>query len=99
MATVLVVGNHPEVTRYVTERLNALGWTAISALGPGAGLRALSELQEVDAMVVGGGAVMAARRRLEARLHERHPYAQVIIPTSPDGVAADLERAFGGDAH
>jgi NAD(P)-dependent dehydrogenase (short-subunit alcohol dehydrogenase family) len=99
MATVLVVGSHPGVTRYVAQSLRALGWTAVSALGAEAGLRALAEMQEVDAMVVGGPEALAARDKLEERLRAREPYAPVIVPSSPDEVGRELEEAFGTEVH
>jgi DNA-binding NtrC family response regulator len=99
MATVLIVGSHPDTTLYVAESLRALGWTAVPALGPDAGLRALAELAEVDALVIGGAEALAARTRLVTRLHERHPYAPVVVPTSPDAVGDQLQQAFGGAAH
>jgi len=99
MATVLIVGSHPDVTRFVTDTLRAQGWTAVGAVGPEAGFAALKKLPEIDAMVVGGREALAARSRLAARLHEKHPFAQVVVPTSPELVGQDLLRAFGGDAH
>jgi CheY-like chemotaxis protein len=98
MATVLVVGSNPDITRFVTESLRAEGWSAVGAVGPREGLSQLSRLPEIDAMVVGGPEAMAARGRLTARLLQRHPYARVVVPTSPDQVGQDLLEAFGGEA-
>ncbi len=98
MATILVVGSHPVVTRHATEALRAEGWLAISAVGPRAGLRAIAE-HEVDAMVVKGATALAERDRLASRLHERNQWAPVVFPEGLDDVVAAVERAFGGDAH
>lgn len=99
MATVLVVGSNPDVTRFVSASLEAEGWSVVAAVGPREGLQWLARLPEVDAMVVGGPEAMAARGRLTSKLHQRHPYARVVIPSSPDQVGADLLEAFGGEAH
>ena len=99
MAKVLLVGSRADMTRYVAARLEAEGWEVVPAVGPAEGLRQLALLDEVDAMVVGGPAAWAARRQLTATLHARHPYAPVVFPNSPDGLGAQLRRAFGIEAN
>lgn len=99
MATVLLVGSRDDMTKQVAASLRAQGWDVVPVVGPEDGLRAIDRTPQVDALVVGGPAAFAARGRLEARLHERHPYAPVVFPTSVDGIGKDLERAFGGEAH
>ncbi|MES2640888.1 MAG: hypothetical protein V4850_15470 [Myxococcota bacterium] len=98
MATILVVGSHPVVTRHVTEALRAEGWQAIAAVGPQAGMRAIAQ-HDVDAMVVGGPTALAERNRLESRLRERNRWAPVVIPDGLEDVVEAVQRAFGGDAH
>lgn len=98
MARVLLVGSHPEITRYVADRLRAEGWEVEDVVGPEAGLRAIDQLPEVDALIVGGPDAWQARGQLTARLRARHPYAPVVYPTSPDGIGDQLRQAFGGDA-
>lgn len=98
MATILVVGSHPVVTRHVTQALEAEGWQAIGAVGPQAGMRAIAQ-HDVDAMVVGGPTALAERNRLESRLRERNRWAPVVVPEGLEDVVGAVERAFGGDAH
>jgi DNA-binding NtrC family response regulator len=98
MATILVVGSHPVVTRHVTEALRAEGWQAIPAVGAQAGLRAIAQ-HDVDAMVVGGPTALAERNRLESRLRERNRWAPVVVPDGVEDAVAAVERAFAGEAH
>lgn len=99
MPVVLLVGSHPDMTRYVATRLQAEGWDVHAAVGPKEGILALEQLPEVDAMVVGGPAAYAARSKLTSRLRAKHPYAPVVYPTSADAIGAQLLEAFGGEAH
>lgn len=98
MATILIVGSHPALTRYATESLRAGGYEAIGVVGPDAGLRALAR-HEVDLMIVGGPAALAERHRLESRLREKNRWAHVVIPDGLDDLVEMVEKAFGGEAH
>ena len=99
MATVLLIGSRADMTQHVAAALRSEGWDVVPVVGPEDGLKAIDRTPQVDALVVGGPTAFAARARLEARLHERHPYATVVFPSSVDGIGKDLERAFGGEAH
>ena len=99
MATILVVGSHPVVTRHVTEALRAVGWQAIAAVGPQAGMRAIAQ-HHVDAMVVGGPTALAERNRLESRLRERNRWAPVVVPegrTAAEVLASHLHHRNAGE--
>lgn len=98
MATILVVGSHPALTRYATESLKAGGYEAIGVVGPDAGMRAIAR-HEVDLMVVGGQAALAEKPRLESRLRERNRWAHVVVPDGLEDLVDVVEKAFGGDAH
>lgn len=98
MACVLLVGSHPDMTRYVAAMLRSEGWDVASAVGPQAGLRALEDLVEVDAMVIGGPQAFDARGALISRLRERHPFAAVVFPTTAHGISAQIIASLGGDA-
>lgn len=99
MARVLLVGSHPDLTRYVAAMLRSEGWEVEAAVGPQAGLQALERLPEVDALVIGGPAAYEARGALVSRLRERHPFAAVVFPTSPDGIGAQILASLGGEAN
>ncbi len=98
MARVLLVGSHPEMTRFVATMLRSEGWEVQAAVGPEEGLAALDRLREVDALVIGGPAAFSARASLIRRLKERHPFATVVFPTSPDGIGDQIMAALGGEA-
>jgi hypothetical protein len=98
MATILIVGSHPALTRYATESLRSGGYDAIGVVGPEAGLKALGR-HEVDLLIVGGPAALAERSRLETRLRERNRWAPVVVPNTLDDLVEVVQRAFGGDAH
>ena len=98
MARVLLVGSHPDMTRYVAAVLRSGGWEVDAAVGPEAGMAALERLPTVDALVIGGPAAFGARTALIARLREKHPYAAVVFPTSPDGIGDQIMESLGGDA-
>ena len=99
MAKILLVGSRADMTRFVAARLVEEGWEVVPAVGPEEGLRALDRLDDVDAMVVGGPAAFAALDELATRLRERHPYAPIVLPTSPDGLGLQLMEALGGEAN
>lgn len=99
MPVVLLVGSHPDMTRHVAANLRLEGWEVHAAVGPQEGIKALETLPEIDAMVIGGPAAYAARTKLTSRLRAKHPYAPVVVPTSANGIGAQLVEAFGGDAH
>ncbi len=98
MATILVVGSHPALTRYATETLRAGGYEAIGVVGPDAGVRAIAR-HEVDLLVVGGPAAVAGRTRLESRLRERNRWAPILVPDGLEDLVEAVEKAFGGEAH
>jgi len=96
MAKVVLVGSHPVMTQFAALRLSNEGWEVFSAVGPTAGLRLLDEVDDVDAMVLGGPAAWEGRHLLAARLGERSPFAPVVVATSPDAIGAQLLAAMGG---
>jgi hypothetical protein len=99
MATILLVGSHPEMTAHVATLLRSQGWDVVSAVGAEAGLKTLDGMTEVDALIVGGPAAYSARDRLSARVRARNPYAPVVVPRSIEGLGQQLFDAFGGEAH
>jgi DNA-binding NtrC family response regulator len=95
MAKVLLVGSHPGVTRFAALRLETEGWDVVAAVGAAAGLAAIDETADIDAMVLGGPLAWEGRHELAARLNERSPYAPIVVATSPDGIGEQIRAAFG----
>lgn len=99
MATVLLVGSHAEVTKYVAFQLKDEGWDVVPAVGPEAGLAAIDDLDEVDAVIVGGPAAYAARGAIIEKVRAKNPFARVLFPDSPHTIPEQLMACFGGPEH
>lgn len=99
MAKVLLIGSHPELTRYAVRRLRGEGWQVRGVVGPDAGIAAIEGISDVDAVVLGGPAVLEELPALRQSLNEKHPYAKIVIAFRPDRISADIVTAMGGEAH
>lgn len=97
MARVLLIGSHPVVTQYVVERLRRDGWEARGVVGAEAGMDALRGASEVDAVVLGGPAVLRHAKAVTLCLKDTHPYAQLVLAQSPEDLSDDILHAMGGD--
>ncbi len=98
LASVLIVGSHPELTAAVADAIRARGFSVRGVIGAEAGLAALDE-GSVDAMVLGGPSAMSRHVDLIDKLHAKNRWAKVIVPTSPGGALAAIERLFERDAN
>lgn len=98
MAKVLLIGSHPERTRYAVKRLRGEGWQVRGVVGPDAGIAAIEGITEVDAVVLGGPAVLEELPALRQTLNQRHPHAKLVIAYRPDRISDDIVTAMGGEA-
>lgn len=99
MARVLLIGSHAIVTQYVVERLRRDGWEARGVVGAEAGMDALKGTTEVDAVVLGGPAVMRHLKAVMLCMKDTHPFAQLVIARSPEDISQDILEAMGGAFH
>jgi hypothetical protein len=98
MAKVLLIGSHPERTRYAVRRLRGEGWQVRGVVGPDAGMAAIEGITEVDAVVLGGPSVLEELPALRQTLNQRHPHAKLVIAYRPDRISDDIVTAMGGEA-
>lgn len=91
--SVLVLGNHRATMRRVTHQLTQLGYRTLSALDLPDAL-AMIEGRTLAAVVVGHRIDEASREAVRLRLESAQPATPLILPTSADVAAAEVDAAF-----